>query len=432
MSVVTSVGISERFEWWIVCHCALFLMFYWFLSPLQHIQDNSHNSHYFWGLHILTYFLLVNVLRHTPPAPRGLVVPFQTTQVANFFIPALIVGLPGFCIVEGMFRTRGLSVIRTYREFINNYLLMTSAVSLQYGFCTQQRGDLPSNISSYCELLDHPVTFQCPVILTVGAIFACSWSLQRLFGRRHGFFSCGPPIDTNVSEAERLRGPHPRDRKPMVPWYSLSMTTHLFDIILMMKVFLGKFDARVLHSAHAREITFSDLSGREDVWLDFLADGGDGFDSTYTISRLLAQPHLSVEVPNDRALRAQARDALVSADGVARPRIATEVDELVPLSRKTIRSLPSFDSVRDDSPVSVKGRGDGRFTLAHRNTLMLPRADVVFHGGDVAYPSPSNEEYVSRFIRPLEWALPRINSEDNVKDSVEQPQMFIIPGNHDW
>ncbi|EER15208.1 hypothetical protein Pmar_PMAR006938 [Perkinsus marinus ATCC 50983] len=182
----------------------------------------------------------------------------------------------------------------------------------------------------------------------------------------------------------------------------------------MMKVFLGKFDARVLHSAHAREITFSDLSGREDVWLDFLADGGDGFDSTYTISRLLAQPHLSVEVPNDRALRAQARDALVSADGVARPRIATEVDELVPLSRKTIRSLPSFDSVRDDSPVSVKGR------------------DVVFHGGDVAYPSPSNEEYVSRFIRPLEWALPRINSEDNVKDSVEQPQMFIIPGNHDW
>ncbi|KAF4655472.1 hypothetical protein FOZ61_007563 [Perkinsus olseni] len=434
MSVVSSVGMSERLEWWVACHCALFLVFYWFLSPLQHIQDKSHNSQYFWGLHILTYFLLVNVLRHTPAAPRVVAVPFQFTQVATFFVPALFIGVPGFCIAEGAFRTRGLSVIRTYRELINNYLLMTSAVSLQYGFCTQQRGDLPSGISTYCECLDHPVTFQFPVVLTIGTIFACSWALRGLFGRRHGFFSCGPPIDTNVTEAERLRGPHPSERKHMVPWYSLSMTTHLFDLILMMKVFLGKFDARVLLAAQTKgiETDFTDLSERDDLWFDFLADGGDGFDSTYTISRLLAQPHLPVELPSEGDVHPQTQKALLSTNGALRPRVASGGDELASLSKKGGRSSPSLQRVKDDSPLSASGKTAGRFGSTHSNTLMLPRANVVFHGGDVAYPSPSNEEFVDRFIRPLEWALPRVDPEDSVRDSNEQPEMFIIPGNHDW
>ena len=39
-------------------------------------------------------------------------------------------------------------------------------------------------------------------------------------------------------------------------------------------------------------------------------------------------------------------------------------------------------------------------------TVMLPRADVMVIGGDLAYPNPSNETYEQRFFRPFEAALP--------------------------
>lgn len=36
------------------------------------------------------------------------------------------------------------------------------------------------------------------------------------------------------------------------------------------------------------------LSKRKELWLDFMADTGDGGNSTYSIARLLAQPSLCV------------------------------------------------------------------------------------------------------------------------------------------
>jgi len=50
---------------------------------------------------------------------------------------------------------------------------------------------------------------------------------------------------------------------------------------------------------------YDHLSKREDLWFDFMADTGDGGNSTYSVARLLAQPSLKMgktELPRGRLL----------------------------------------------------------------------------------------------------------------------------------
>lgn len=91
-----------------------------------------------------------------------------------------------------------------------------------------------------------------------------------------------------------------------------------------------------------------DYSAEPDIWIDYTADLGDGFDSTYTIAWLLGQPHL----PAPR-----------SAD--------------TPAARREAETLAE----------TRRGR-------------------VLVLGGDQVYPTASREEYDNRFSGPYEAALP--------------------------
>jgi hypothetical protein len=44
--------------------------------------------------------------------------------------------------------------------------------------------------------------------------------------------------------------------------------------------------------------TYEHLAGRSDLWVDFIADTGDGGDPTYSVARALAAPSLSVALPS--------------------------------------------------------------------------------------------------------------------------------------
>lgn len=57
--------------------------------------------------------------------------------------------------------------------------------------------------------------------------------------------------------------------------------------------------------------------------------------------------------------------------------------------------------------------------------IELPRADVLVFGGDEVYPTPSREEYQRRLVAPYTKAF-------GEQRSGERPQVFAIPGNHDW
>ena len=108
----------------------------------------------------------------------------------------------------------------------------------------------------------------------------------------------------------------------MVSWYSMLTSYNMLDFLLFLKLFVGRFDIRAQQAnsqwnpasmgrggcaaagaaADATPFFFDHSTGGSDafqedgsfVW-DFMADCGDGFNSSYAIARLLAQPSLTVE-----------------------------------------------------------------------------------------------------------------------------------------
>ncbi|GMH37404.1 hypothetical protein BSKO_05277 [Bryopsis sp. KO-2023] len=197
---------------------------------------------------------------------------------------------------------------------------------------------------------------------------------------------------------------------PMVPWYSgtsADLVKMLFDLTVSVKLFLGRFDMRTMLAAtssgwasgprHGDGLTFNHLKDRKELWFDFCADTGDGGNSTYTVARALAQPQLKV------------------------------------------------------MHQTIKGE---------EQSVFLPRPDVLFVGGDLAYPGPSRETYQQRLFGPFQDAFPPpshdkpgrlvVNKPDLAKGLLKKsrtfgengqvdplkaykgPLCFAIPGNHDW
>jgi hypothetical protein len=99
-----------------------------------------------------------------------------------------------------------------------------------------------------------------------------------------------------------------------------------------------------------------DRSEPQEVWLDYVADLGDGWNSTYTVARLLAQPELDLSHGNDR--------------------------------------------------------------------YHTQRGSILVMGGDQVYPVPTRNHYENRLLGPYEAAMPCSRGDD--------PDLFAIPGSHDW
>lgn len=106
----------------------------------------------------------------------------------------------------------------------------------------------------------------------------------------------------------------------------------------------------------------------KEIWIDFVSDTGDGFNSTYTVADLVAQ---SLKVKLD----------------------------------------PNYT-------------GDRKAELTDWN---LPAGHLLILGGDQVYPTPSMDEYETRFKIPFSAASKTHHPEDNINR-----KMFAIPGNHDW
>ncbi|KAG2491434.1 hypothetical protein HYH03_010220 [Edaphochlamys debaryana] len=164
---------------------------------------------------------------------------------------------------------------------------------------------------------------------------------------------------------------------PMVPWYSgtsADLFKMLFDLLVSVKLFLGRFDMRAMQAATPSSMadSFNDkpsegdgfmyehLDERDELWIDFMADTGDGGNSTYSVASALAAPGLAVDLEAG-ALPSEAAEALALVDG-------------------------------------AKAGKPGR--------LVLPRATLLILGGDLAYPNPSRDTYRQRLFRPFEDAFP--------------------------
>lgn len=147
----------------------------------------------------------------------------------------------------------------------------------------------------------------------------------------------------------------------MVRWLHPAQFIRTSMDAIVAAVFGSRADQRLVESVVRPQEPYFDYSQVEDeggsFWLDYVADTGDGWDSTYCIARLLALPSLE------------------TADGSG------------------------------SKHVTQRGR-------------------VLIFGGDEVYPGASRETYEERLIQPYEAAMRRSHA--------PSPDLFVIPGNHDW
>lgn len=108
------------------------------------------------------------------------------------------------------------------------------------------------------------------------------------------------PADTSSEPTEppplRPRGFEPHDlgytpRKP-VPWLNPVQLAATGVRVALADQFGAYLDKRELQNAFPKKL--HDHSEQDELWLDFVADLGDGFDATYSVAYLLAQPHVDV------------------------------------------------------------------------------------------------------------------------------------------
>ncbi|GAA4161666.1 hypothetical protein GCM10022286_19610 [Gryllotalpicola daejeonensis] len=139
-----------------------------------------------------------------------------------------------------------------------------------------------------------------------------------------------------------------------VRWLSPSQLINSGIQVAIAQQFADFADRRDVQSAYPQGIIAIDGSESDDeLWFDFVADLGDGFDATYTVAHLLSEPQLAV-----RGSGGEGRDHTGDA-------------------------------------------GDER---------MLPRGSLLVMGGDEVYPTASDRAYLDRTVGPYAAAsadLPR-------------------------
>lgn len=120
---------------------------------------------------------------------------------------------------------------------------------------------------------------------------------------------------------------------------------------------------------------YPDFSDRDEMWIDYMADTGDGWNATMSVAWLLG------------------RDALIlKKDG-------SPTEQVIPGNQ-------------DEYPVKAAG-----------DEIRLEHGELLIAGGDQVYPTASPEEYENRFGNPLACA----------RFSQSPPRTILaIPGNHDW
>ena len=184
-------------------------------------------------------------------------------------------------------------------------------------------------------------------------------------------------------------------RKAMVAWFSPGILLKTLQDLVLSKIVGSQVDTRELQSipeqvpginAEKTSCKFANPyqqePGEEDFFFDFIADTGDGWNSSYSVASLLS------------------RDQLV-------------LEGIEP----------------DDGPIN------------------LPRGRFLLLGGDEIYPSPGKAAYEERLLKPFQHSWDWLWLEDKAETVTEDPDqrpygefmnlttppdVFAIPGNHDW
>lgn len=73
---------------------------------------------------------------------------------------------------------------------------------------------------------------------------------------------------------------------------------------------------KVHDGAQQKDVLYDNFVGKDDLWFDFMADTGDGGNSSYTVARLLAQPSINI-IQDDSVLNLPRGDLLLIGGDLA-------------------------------------------------------------------------------------------------------------------
>ncbi len=111
------------------------------------------------------------------------------------------------------------------------------------------------------------------------------------------------------------------EKQPMVNWYNIKQLASTGVKTVISGIFGNFADRREMEAALSTEATPPpDFSDHKELWIDYVSDLGDGFNSTYTVAHLLAQPE--VDANDDKLKRG---DILVMGGDAVYP--TPEADE---------------------------------------------------------------------------------------------------------
>ena len=103
-------------------------------------------------------------------------------------------------------------------------------------------------------------------------------------------------------------------RRAMVRWFDPHQLLDTAVRVLLSGVFSSYADSRELQAREPAEVF--DRSGPDELWVDYVADLGDGWNSTYTMARLLATRELELEHDTETLRTERGRILVMGGDQV--------------------------------------------------------------------------------------------------------------------
>src|SRR5260370_23752709 len=117
----------------------------------------------------------------------------------------------------------------------------------------------------------------------------------------------------NHARGQAETSPVKRKQMPMTPWYSLRQLASTGVQVLISLIFAQRSDARLIEALtyeddgdvweHTRQyewvneeyVPSQKAQAYEELWIDFVADTGDGFNSTYAVAYSVSQETLTAK-----------------------------------------------------------------------------------------------------------------------------------------
>ena len=102
----------------------------------------------------------------------------------------------------------------------------------------------------------------------------------------------------------------------MVGWFDPKQLVRTGVGVVISAIFARNSDRRVLDALSHPGFDACDYSSRAELWLDYVADTGDGWNSTYAVAHALAQPELGVDVEGARRITRRGDVLVFGGDAV--------------------------------------------------------------------------------------------------------------------